>query len=213
MVGSVTCSTQAFTGCSGCINEDTRYPHLGSSWFSSVSPGKCEDNTFIRLWTLSNSTYHPTLLHNLITNSAVKPTNKQTWNHEDKKQKHINSSNLINSFTELSAELYGWYFIYSKKGVEKNWNWTWQGQQHGQHTTNTPTQMQNLLFCYCITCLMASFHSDQRFLLLLITTYSLCVTEMRQNIAVLDFRGSYYSVTAEMYTDRKYLLFPCIRLT
>jgi hypothetical protein len=35
---------------------------------------------------------------------------------------------------------------------------------------------------------------------------------MRQKIAVLDFKRSYYSVTDEIYSDRKYLLFPYIRL-
>jgi hypothetical protein len=35
---------------------------------------------------------------------------------------------------------------------------------------------------------------------------------MRQKIAVLDFKGSYSSVTDEMYSERKYLLFPYTRL-
>jgi hypothetical protein len=35
---------------------------------------------------------------------------------------------------------------------------------------------------------------------------------MWQKITVLDFKESYYSVTAEIYSERKYLLFPYIRL-
>jgi hypothetical protein len=46
---------------------------------------------------------------------SIKKKKKKKIHEVNKKPKHITSCNLINSFTKLFAEHYGWYFISSKK--------------------------------------------------------------------------------------------------
>jgi hypothetical protein len=90
----------------------------------------------------------------------------------------------------------GILYIYSKKVWKKT------EIEHGRVNNMADTQQMHLHKCKTlfsvndITCLMASFHSHQKihyiFCFCWLQHIFFCVTEMRQKIAILDFKGSYY---------------------